>query len=112
MSAQSPSLKTYFKTPEGRYKLQYEKTHPAGLLHYSHGKAVSQVALYPRSPLELGLGLGALEFGLWLKSIWLRLYLNASCYHFSNKFCSEKSNLVHEMMQILNNQNLIELESY
>ncbi|MQL91170.1 hypothetical protein Taro_023777 [Colocasia esculenta] len=35
--ATSPGLKTYFKTPEGRYKLQYEKTHPAGLLHYSHG---------------------------------------------------------------------------
>lgn len=37
------SLKTYFKTPEGRYKLQYEKSHPSGLLHYSHGKTVSQV---------------------------------------------------------------------
>lgn len=39
------SLKTYFKTPEGRYKLQYEKSHPSGLLHYSHGKTVSQVTL-------------------------------------------------------------------
>ena len=38
-------LKTYFKTPEGRYKLQYEKTHSA-VLHYSHGgKTVSQVRL-------------------------------------------------------------------
>ncbi|ONK56224.1 uncharacterized protein A4U43_C10F5400 [Asparagus officinalis] len=45
MNSQSPSLKTYFKTPEGRYKLQYEKTHPAGLLHYSHGKAVSQLTV-------------------------------------------------------------------
>ncbi|XP_058105228.1 uncharacterized protein LOC131248790 isoform X3 [Magnolia sinica] len=44
-NAQTPGLKTYFKTPEGRYKLQYEKTHPAGLLHYAHGKAVSQVTL-------------------------------------------------------------------
>lgn len=44
-AAQSPSLKTHFKTPEGRYKLQYEKTHPAGLLHYSHGKAVSQLTI-------------------------------------------------------------------
>ncbi|XP_042388209.1 probable catabolite repression protein creC isoform X3 [Zingiber officinale] len=43
VNPQSPSLKTYFKTPEGRYKLQYEKTHPAAVLHYSHGKAVSQV---------------------------------------------------------------------
>ncbi|CAO2824260.1 unnamed protein product [Amaranthus hypochondriacus] len=41
----STSLKTYFKTPEGRYKLQYEKTHPSGLLHYSHGKTVSQASL-------------------------------------------------------------------
>ncbi|XP_077233779.1 uncharacterized protein LOC143876055 [Tasmannia lanceolata] len=44
-NAQSPGLKTYFKTPEGRYKLQYEKTHPAGLLHHTHGKAVTQVTL-------------------------------------------------------------------
>ncbi|XVF76466.1 hypothetical protein PTKIN_Ptkin13bG0268500 [Pterospermum kingtungense] len=44
-NAQSPGLKTYFKTPEGRYKLQYEKTHPSGLLHYSHGKTVTQVTL-------------------------------------------------------------------
>ncbi|KAJ4972218.1 hypothetical protein NE237_005317 [Protea cynaroides] len=46
-NAQSPGLKTYFKTPEGRYKLQYEKTHPAGLLHYAHGKAVTQTTLAP-----------------------------------------------------------------
>ncbi|GLJ32766.1 hypothetical protein SUGI_0659830 [Cryptomeria japonica] len=44
-TAQSPGLKAYFKTPEGRYKLSYEKTHPAGLLHYNHGKAVTQVTL-------------------------------------------------------------------
>lgn len=44
-NAQSPGLKTYFKTPEGRYKLHYEKTHPAGLLHYAHGKTVTQVTL-------------------------------------------------------------------
>ncbi|KAK6942822.1 WD40 repeat [Dillenia turbinata] len=44
-TAQSPGLKTYFKTPEGRYKLLYEKTHPAGLLHYTHGKTVTQVTL-------------------------------------------------------------------
>eukprot|EP01018_Ginkgo_biloba_P011574 Gb_01349 [translate_table: standard] len=44
-NAQSPGLKTYFKTPEGRYKLLYEKTHPTGLLHYSHGKAVTQATL-------------------------------------------------------------------
>ncbi|KAL8484119.1 hypothetical protein ACS0TY_026713 [Phlomoides rotata] len=44
-NAQGPGLKTYFKTPEGKYKLQYEKTHPAGLLHYAHGKTVTQVTL-------------------------------------------------------------------
>ncbi|CAN4117051.1 unnamed protein product [Withania somnifera] len=44
-NTQSPGLKTYFKTPEGRYRLQYEKTHPAGLLHYAHGKTVTQVTL-------------------------------------------------------------------
>ncbi|GKV12230.1 hypothetical protein SLEP1_g23404 [Rubroshorea leprosula] len=44
-NAQSPGLKTYFKTPEGRYKLHYEKTHPSGLLHYGHGKTVTQVTL-------------------------------------------------------------------
>ncbi|KAI8556345.1 hypothetical protein RHMOL_Rhmol05G0245500 [Rhododendron molle] len=46
-AAQSPGLKTYFKTPEGRYKLQYEKTHPAGLIHYAHGKTTTQVTLAP-----------------------------------------------------------------
>ncbi|CAH9062905.1 unnamed protein product [Cuscuta epithymum] len=44
-NTQSPGLKTHFKTPEGRYKLQYEKTYPAGLLHYGHGKTVTQVTL-------------------------------------------------------------------
>ncbi|PIA38562.1 hypothetical protein AQUCO_02700048v1 [Aquilegia coerulea] len=38
-------LKTYFKTPEGRYKLQYEKTHPVGFLHYAQGKTVTQVSI-------------------------------------------------------------------
>ncbi|XP_039068080.1 WD repeat-containing protein 20-like isoform X2 [Hibiscus syriacus] len=44
-NAQSPGLKTYFKTPEGRYKLHYEKTHPSSLLHYAYGKTVTQVTL-------------------------------------------------------------------
>ncbi|KAG8473730.1 hypothetical protein CXB51_036008 [Gossypium anomalum] len=44
-NAQSLGLKTYLKTPEGRYKLHYEKTYPSGLLHYSHGKTVTQVTL-------------------------------------------------------------------
>ncbi|XP_076916630.1 uncharacterized protein LOC143576425 [Bidens hawaiensis] len=42
---QPAGLKTYFKTPEGRYKLKYEKTHPSGLLHYGLGKSVTQVTL-------------------------------------------------------------------
>ncbi|WOL02339.1 WD repeat-containing protein 20 isoform X1 [Canna indica] len=45
VNSQSPGLKNYFKTPEGRYKLQYEKTHPAAVLHYTHGKAVSQLTI-------------------------------------------------------------------
>ncbi|KAE9621827.1 putative WD40/YVTN repeat-like-containing domain-containing protein [Lupinus albus] len=44
-AAATAGLKTYFKTPEGRYKLQYEKTHPSALLHYAHGKTVTQVTL-------------------------------------------------------------------
>nr|POE75673.1 hypothetical protein CFP56_78221 [Quercus suber] len=42
---QQQGLKTYFKTPEGRYKLHSEKTHPPGILPYSHGKSVSQITL-------------------------------------------------------------------
>ncbi|XP_020246602.1 uncharacterized protein LOC109824420 [Asparagus officinalis] len=45
LSSQPPGLKTHFKTPEGRYKLQLDKTHPAGLLHFSHGKSVSQLTI-------------------------------------------------------------------
>ncbi|KAK7392410.1 hypothetical protein VNO78_20849 [Psophocarpus tetragonolobus] len=44
-SQQSSGLRTYFKTLEGRYKLHYEKTYPSTLLHYAHGKTVSQVTL-------------------------------------------------------------------
>ncbi|KAF2617983.1 hypothetical protein F2Q68_00041464 [Brassica cretica] len=40
---QSPGIKTYFKTPEGKYKLHYEKTHSSSLFHYAHGKTVTQV---------------------------------------------------------------------
>ncbi|KAF8395206.1 hypothetical protein HHK36_019149 [Tetracentron sinense] len=44
-NAQSPGLKNHFKTPEGRYKLHSEKTHPSGLLHYAHGKAPTQITV-------------------------------------------------------------------
>lgn len=43
--AQTSGLKTHFKTPEGRYKLHFDKTYPTTLLHYTHGKTVSQVTL-------------------------------------------------------------------
>ncbi|XP_020111897.1 WD repeat-containing protein 20 homolog isoform X1 [Ananas comosus] len=44
-NSQSPALKTYFKTPEGRYKLLYEKSHPAAVPHHSHGRTVSQLTV-------------------------------------------------------------------
>lgn len=44
-NTQSTVLKAYIKAPEGRYKLRYEKTHPAGLLQYSHAKIVSQLTM-------------------------------------------------------------------
>ncbi|XP_047959795.1 dystrophia myotonica WD repeat-containing protein-like [Salvia hispanica] len=44
-NAPGPALKTYFKTPEGKYKLHYEKTHPAALLHYAHAKTLTRVTL-------------------------------------------------------------------
>ncbi|KAH7426915.1 hypothetical protein KP509_10G021700 [Ceratopteris richardii] len=43
-SSQSPAVKPNFKTPEGRYKLSYEKTHSPGL-HYGHAKAVTQLTV-------------------------------------------------------------------
>ncbi|KAK3022481.1 hypothetical protein RJ639_045810 [Escallonia herrerae] len=42
---QSQGLKTYFKTPEGRYKLRYEKTHPSSLLPYALAKSITQITL-------------------------------------------------------------------
>lgn len=65
-------LKTYFKTPEGRHKLQYEKTHSPAVVHYGHsGKTVSQV---PRAPSRSGQGreggsmrrMGDLDGSLWV----------------------------------------------
>jgi hypothetical protein len=56
-AASSGGLKTYFKTPEGRHKLQYEKTHSPAVVHYSHsGKTVSQVST------SGGVGDGALNY--------------------------------------------------
>lgn len=42
-NSQNPGVRTHFKTPEGRYSLSHEKTHPTGLLHYNIGKAITQV---------------------------------------------------------------------
>ena len=56
-NSQSQGLKTYFKTPEGRYKLYYEKTHPPGFLPFSHGKSFSQVLLFFSSLCNLMLKL-------------------------------------------------------
>lgn len=44
-NTQQGGLKIYFKTPEGKYNLQYEKTHPVGFLHYAQGKTVTQVTI-------------------------------------------------------------------
>ncbi|KAJ7532250.1 hypothetical protein O6H91_14G079700 [Diphasiastrum complanatum] len=44
-NGQASGVRTHFKTPEGRYKLSREKTYPTGILHYSHGKVVTQVLL-------------------------------------------------------------------
>lgn len=43
--SQGSGVRTHFKTPEGRYSLAHEKSHPAGLLHYGHNKAVTLVCI-------------------------------------------------------------------
>ena len=71
-NAQSPGLKTYFKTPEGRYKLHYEKTHPAGLLHYGHGKTVTQVLFFR---VFFNTLFFSAAFGSWEKG-WLEMEIS------------------------------------
>ncbi|KVI00203.1 WD40 repeat-containing protein [Cynara cardunculus var. scolymus] len=44
-AAQSLGLKSFFKTPEGRYKLHYDKTHPSSLLPYALAKSITQITL-------------------------------------------------------------------
>ncbi|GER47206.1 transducin/WD40 repeat-like superfamily protein [Striga asiatica] len=41
----NPGLKPYFKGPEGKYKLQYEKTYPLGASNSAHGRTVTQVTV-------------------------------------------------------------------
>nr|XP_043609336.1 probable catabolite repression protein creC [Erigeron canadensis] len=38
-------LKNFFKTPEGRYKLLHDKTHPSSLLPYALAKSITQITL-------------------------------------------------------------------
>ncbi|XP_023733237.1 probable catabolite repression protein creC [Lactuca sativa] len=44
-AAQSLGLKNFFKTPEGRYKLHQDKTHPSSLLPYALAKSITQITL-------------------------------------------------------------------
>nr|GLL16539.1 WD repeat-containing protein 20-like [Ipomoea trifida]GMC50949.1 WD repeat-containing protein 20-like [Ipomoea batatas] len=48
-NAQSPGLKTHFKTPEGRYKLHYDKTYPTGYTQY--GQTQSQAKTFTQATL-------------------------------------------------------------
>lgn len=92
-NSQSPGLKTYFKTPEGRYKLHYEKTHPSGLLHYAHGKTVTQVLHfhsyfnhYPFCQIvfyELLLGYLFNIFGVLVSTHLLKLCVFMSAFDFN-----------------------------
>jgi len=67
-------LKTYFKTPEGRHKLQYEKTHSPAVVHYNHsGKTVSQVATAPSFGVRVARGVRcAVLWGYrWVALCWM-----------------------------------------
>ncbi|KAJ9558965.1 hypothetical protein OSB04_013579, partial [Centaurea solstitialis] len=44
-SSSSLGLKTFFKTPEGRYNLHFHKTHPSSLLPYALAKSITQITL-------------------------------------------------------------------
>ncbi|KAI3857336.1 hypothetical protein MKX03_028996 [Papaver bracteatum] len=44
-NSQLPGLKAHIKTPEGRYKFQYEKTHPSGFLHYTNSKVITKLTV-------------------------------------------------------------------
>ncbi|KAJ0817483.1 putative transcription factor WD40-like family [Helianthus annuus] len=44
-ASQSLGLKNFFKTPEGRYKLLHDKTHPSSLLPYALAKSITQITL-------------------------------------------------------------------
>lgn len=81
--SQSTGLKMHFKTPEGRYKLHCDKTYPSTLLHYAHGKTVSQVSLlffFPSLFLILPSQYSFFIFILLL--LCLHIVLRGFCIHF------------------------------
>lgn len=44
-TASTPGVRTHFKTPEGRYNLSRDKTHPSAIPHYSlAAKVITQVS--------------------------------------------------------------------
>ncbi|KAI7733089.1 hypothetical protein M8C21_033494 [Ambrosia artemisiifolia] len=61
--AQSVGLKTFFKTPEGRYKLHQDKTHPSSLLPYALSKSITQITLadLKDQPVQAAANLPALQ---------------------------------------------------
>ncbi|XP_035831666.1 uncharacterized protein LOC110873773 [Helianthus annuus] len=54
-AAQSLGLKNFFKTPEGRYKLLHDKTHPSFLLPYALAKSITQGFELPIWDLQSGI---------------------------------------------------------
>lgn len=50
-TASTPGVRTHFKTPEGRYDLSRDKTHPSTIPHYSlAAKVITQVSFFSLLP--------------------------------------------------------------
>ncbi|KAL8214310.1 hypothetical protein R6Q57_003759 [Mikania cordata] len=62
-ASQSLGLKNFFKTPEGRYTLQHDKTHPSSLLPYALAKSITQITLahLKDQPVQSAANLPALQ---------------------------------------------------
>ncbi|KAI3683496.1 hypothetical protein L1987_84001 [Smallanthus sonchifolius] len=62
-AAQSLGLKNFFKTPEGRYKLHHDKSHPSSLLPYALAKSITQITLadLKDQPVQAAANLPALQ---------------------------------------------------
>lgn len=55
-TASTPGVRTHFKTPEGRYNLSRDKTHPSTIPHYSlAAKVITQVSFFSNFPPMLAL---------------------------------------------------------